>query len=87
MRGKRTPGLGDVVRRPHMGLMNSRLTTLERAFQLARSGECASIGQIKERLVSERYHDVAAQLYGPTLTASLRKLISAAPRPADGAPA
>ena len=54
--------------------MSNRLTTLERAYQLAESGECASVSEIKQRLTAEHYTDVQGQLYGQTITSALRKL-------------
>lgn len=62
--------------------MTLRLTTVERAYQLARSGECATVSEIKARLRSEGYGDVAGQLYGPTIQRSLRQLCAAAHEPA-----
>ena len=59
-----------------------RLTTIERAYQLARSGECATVSEIKSKLRSEGYGDVAGQLYGPTIQRSLRQLCTAAQEPA-----
>lgn len=69
--------------------MTYRLTTVERAYQLAESGECANVGDIKRRLSSEGYSDVQGQLYGATITSALRKLCDkaragqAAPKDAD----
>ena len=54
--------------------MTYRLTTIERAYQLAESGECANVGDIKRRLSAEGYSDVQGQLYGSTITSALRKL-------------
>ena len=54
--------------------MQHRLTTLERAYELARSGRCRTIGDIKHALSSEGYERVADALYGRTLGAALRKL-------------
>lgn len=53
--------------------MTYRLTTIERAYQLAESGECANVGEIKRRLNAEGYSDVQGQLYGSTITTALRK--------------
>jgi hypothetical protein len=58
--------------------MTHRLTTIERAYELARSGECATVGEIKARLKADRFSDVDAQLYGRTLLTALRNLCSAA---------
>lgn len=54
--------------------MTYRLTTIERAYQLAESGECGSVGDIKRRLNAEGYSDVQGQLYGSTITSGLKKL-------------
>jgi hypothetical protein len=47
-----------------------------RAYQLARSGTCASLGDIEERLRSEGFHPVSIQedLAGPALRANLTML-------------
>lgn len=58
--------------------MTFRLTTIERAYELAKSGECATISDIKARLKAERYHDVDGQLYGRSILTALRKLCDAA---------
>jgi len=58
-----------------------RPTVMERAYELARSGTCASVSEIRAKLSGEGYYDVAAQIYGPSLTSDLRKLCNAA-RPA-----
>ena len=58
--------------------MTHRPTTIERAFQLASSGECASLGAIRSRLQSEGYHDAASQISGPSLLRQLRQLCAAA---------
>ena len=55
--------------------MNSfRPTTLERAYDLARSGSCRTVGDIKSRLQAEGYEGVKDRLYGASLTAALRRL-------------
>lgn len=51
-----------------------RPTTLERAYELAGSGACRTVGDIKQRLATEGYERVQDALYGPALTAALRKL-------------
>jgi len=58
--------------------MNERLTTLERAFQLAKSGECASVAQIRERLKKEGYSDWQSHTKGPSIRAQLNALCAAA---------
>jgi hypothetical protein len=53
---------------------NFRPTTLERAYELARSGECRTVGDIKTRLQHEGHERVQDRLYGGSLTSALRKL-------------
>lgn len=61
--------------------MTHRPTTLERAYQLAESGECRNVSEIKKRLQSEGYDRIADQLYGRTVTNALRDRCQAsAPR-------
>lgn len=58
--------------------MEHRPTTVERAYDLARSGEFSTVGAIKDRLKREGYSDIAGQLYGPTIQRALRDLCSQA---------
>jgi len=53
---------------------NFRPTTLERAYELARSGECRTVSDIKARLQQEGHERVQDRLYGGSLTSALRKL-------------
>jgi hypothetical protein len=55
--------------------MDHTITALERAFQLARSGSCASVGDIKRRLIAERYS--FSQVTGRVLFKQLEALIKA----------
>ncbi|HVP83161.1 MAG TPA: hypothetical protein VMS78_00435 [Rhizomicrobium sp.] len=64
--------------------MNDRPTTLERAFQLANSGECANVDQIRLRLKREGYSDGQAHTKGPSIRNQLSKLCQAAAAKADG---
>jgi len=48
-------------------------TALERAFQLAKSGSCTSLGDIKKQLTAEGYS--TAQITGGALSKQLRRLI------------
>jgi virulence-associated protein VapD len=57
--------------------MTFRLTTLERAYQLAESGSCRTVGDIKQALQAEGYERIQDSLYGATLSAALRKLCQA----------
>lgn len=54
--------------------MQNRPTTLERAYELARTGRCRTVSDIKQALASEGYDRIQDSLYGPTLGAALRKL-------------
>ncbi|MFJ6023655.1 hypothetical protein ACIQC9_03545 [Brevundimonas sp. NPDC092305] len=51
-----------------------RPTTLERAYELARGGSCRNVSDIKAALSTEGFDRINDSLYGPTLTAALRKL-------------
>ena len=62
--------------------MQYRLTTLERAYELARSGQCRTVSDIKQKLASEGYERVQDALYGPSLGADLRRLCQAHYTPA-----
>ncbi len=55
-----------------------RPTTLERAYQLAMSGDCPTVADIKVRLRKEGYE--GNHLVGPTLLADLRRLCAEARR-------
>jgi hypothetical protein len=65
--------------------MDHNVTALERAFQLARSGECGTVQVIRERLKREGYSTM--QIVGYSLTRQLRGLIAAAresgPKPTE----
>ena len=56
--------------------MIAQLTPLERAFDLARSGECDQVSDLRKRLRLEGYSD--AQVDGPSLIRQLRQLLLAA---------
>ena len=49
-------------------------TTLERAFDLARSGEYATVDEIRSRLKAERHDQVEAHLAGPSIKRQLAKV-------------
>jgi hypothetical protein len=53
--------------------VSTRPTTLERAFQLARSGRPITVGDIKKALRSEGY--ASGQIDGKALNKQLRALI------------
>ncbi len=54
--------------------MTTRPSTLERAFELARSGECSNTSEIRQRLKQERHDQVEAHLQGPSISRQLRLL-------------
>ena len=55
-------------------VMTDRFSTIERAYQLARSGEFANVGKIKIRLRAEGYAGINGQLFGTVFTTALRRL-------------
>jgi hypothetical protein len=48
---------------------------MERAFQLAKSGDCRSVDEIRKKLIQEGYY--AMQITGKSLLRQLQALISA----------
>jgi hypothetical protein len=52
--------------------MTQRATTLERAFELARSGKYAGVSELRQQLKAEGYSP--DQLTGPALLRQLRDL-------------
>lgn len=63
-------------------MVNQRMTVLERAFELAKSGKFASVEEIRRALASEGFW--VDQLTGRTLRAQLRDIIRAAAKPHGG---
>jgi hypothetical protein len=55
-------------------LSDTRIGTVERAFQLAREGACRSVSDIRERLTAEGYEGVFSHLNGM----SIRRQLTAA---------
>ena len=49
-------------------------TTIERAFALARTGECINVAEIRKRLRAEGFDQVDAHLAGPAIARQLRDL-------------
>jgi hypothetical protein len=56
--------------------MDPNKTSIERAFEFARSGECKTVGEIKRRLKSEGYDPHL--VHGKSLYAQLKAVIAAA---------
>ncbi len=61
--------------------MDSRISQLERAFQLANSGRCTTVADIKRKLREEGYMD--DQVEGPTLFGQLNSLMKKSVRAAN----
>ena len=55
-----------------------RRTTVERAFDLARSGDCRSLPDLVAALKRERHEAVEAHLAGPSIRRDLKRLLQAA---------
>lgn len=53
-------------------------TTMERAFQVARAGQCRTLGDLRRTLIREGYDSVHAQISGGSLTRQLRELMRVA---------
>lgn len=53
-------------------------STIERAFELARSGSFHSVEALSKRLNSEGYSDSFGQLSGPSIRKQLRGMMKAA---------
>jgi hypothetical protein len=60
----------------YAGLMDNKTTVLERAFELARSGDYASVSEIKKQLRKEGYS--VAQIIGRSLSKQLQALLRGA---------
>jgi hypothetical protein len=56
----------------------SEVGTVERAFELARSGECANVREIRDRLKEEGFSHVMEHLDGAFIKRQLSELIKAA---------
>lgn len=61
--------------------MEIRVSQLERAFELARSGRCTTVADIKRRLREEGYQD--DQVEGPMLFGQLNSLMKKSASNAD----
>jgi len=63
----------------------SPITTIERAFELARSGRFASVSDIRLALRRERFDQVEAHLAGSSIARQLRALCDEARKQASDA--
>jgi len=52
------------------------MNTVQRAFELAASGDCRSIDEIRSRLCGEKLDHVHAHLAGPSIRSQLNALIT-----------
>ncbi len=64
--------------RVHVWMTSDRLTAIERAFELAKSGDCANVAELRKQLRSEGYPEY--HLVGPSLSRQLRDLCMASRR-------
>ena len=58
--------------------MNQPLHTIERAYQIAKSGECIGVEDIRRRLKDEHYEGVDAHLAGAQIKRDLMGLMKSA---------
>ena len=56
---------------------------LERAFALARSGECKDMRELEQQLKREGFANVLSHLSGPTLRRQLQQLFDVHPAPQE----
>ena len=58
--------------------MNTK-NTVERAFELARGGQCRSLDDVRRQLTAEKHENVASHLSGKSLGKQLRALMATSP--------
>lgn len=58
--------------------MSHRPSTVERAYELARSGKCLKIEDLVRQLKAEGFEAVEAHMSGSSIRAELRQLCKAA---------
>jgi hypothetical protein len=56
--------------------MDDKPGIIQRAFELAKNGECLSVEDIRSQLVREQYDQIAGHLGGSTITRQLRQLLA-----------
>jgi tRNA G26 N,N-dimethylase Trm1 len=59
-----------------------RQSTVERAFELARDGQCRSVDDVRRKLAKEGYESVDAHLMSAAIKTQLKAAIAAANVPA-----
>jgi hypothetical protein len=55
----------------------SEISTVERAFQLARAGPCHSVNDIREQLLREGYPSVLSHVSGMSIKKQLNTILAA----------
>ena len=65
------------------GLGMNRISVVERAFELAQSGQCHGVDDIRRRLKEEQFSAIDEHLAGPSLKRQLADICTKACRP-DG---
>ncbi|WP_298688506.1 hypothetical protein [uncultured Sphingomonas sp.] len=63
--------------------MSRSTNTIERAYQIAKSGRCVELKDVRRQLIQEGYEGVEAHLSGSSIKRELQALIKAA-RPVAG---
>jgi len=58
-------------------MSDTRIGTIERAFQLAKRGACRSVSDIRERLTAEGYEGVFSHLNGTSIRRQLNPALEA----------
>lgn len=59
-----------------MSIQNGRPSTIERAIELAQTGECTSLTEIRRVLTREHYDGVEQHTAGTTIKKKLQALIA-----------
>lgn len=58
-------------------MMTNGVSTLQRAFQLAKAGACHSVADIRKKLSEEGYESVDGHLHGATIQRQLKEALAA----------
>lgn len=59
--------------------MTDHQSTVARAFEIARSGTCRTVDELRKRLKAERYESVDSHLSSGSLSKQLRALLKTFP--------
>ena len=60
--------------------INGSPTTLQRAYEIARSGECTSLDELVQQLKAERFEGVDVQIASASVRRDLRQISQSARR-------